>query len=201
MLYAELNTEHNTEHLDSYDAETVWARISNPEAENGLTEDLAPPLAWLNSAQITADPDNDEVNCLVSIGDPRGAFCFTVRRLANGRIIIHTPHPDESLAHMKTREVRLGTLEVITDSGAPYICKNDPEYFLTFETDNTVDIYDERSEVIDEDGISKLFIAGYIDLECRTEDEANIQAKLYQHSIDKWEAGEIDVDDIPNIEY
>jgi len=200
MLYLEMDDEYNeTETLYAENGASV--RISNPDAENGLIEDLTPPLSWLNSARITADPDDDAVYLNVSVGDPRGGFSFAVRRLSDGRIVIHTPHPDESLAHMKTKESHPGTLEVVCHSGDPYHAINDPEYFLTFETDNTVDIYDNKADIIDDRGISLSFIAGYIPLETHDEQEAEIQAKLYQCYIDKWKAGEIDVDDIPDIEY
>ena len=71
------------------------------------------PLTWLNSARITTDPDDDAVHCLVSVGDPRGAFCFTVRRLPDGGMVLHLPHPGEGMAHESTREVHPGTLEVV----------------------------------------------------------------------------------------
>lgn len=87
-------------------------RISNDDKENGYGETEG-PLDWLNSARIVADRSEDAVHCLVSIGDPRGAFCFTVRRLPDGRIVIHTPHPGEGMAHMETRQLHPGTLEVV----------------------------------------------------------------------------------------
>ena len=92
-----------------YDGE-VTVRISNPIAENG--EPCRGPLSWLNSARITADMDEDAVYCLVSVGDPRGAFCFTVRRLDDGTLIIHTPYPGEGMPHMKTTDLHPGTLQV-----------------------------------------------------------------------------------------
>jgi len=50
---------------------------------------------------------------VVSVGDPRGGFCFTVRRLRDGRIVIHMPYPKEGLPHMDTAElVGPGTLTV-----------------------------------------------------------------------------------------
>lgn len=85
----------------AYHPGDATARISNPDAENGCEQEPG-PLTWLNSARIVTNPENDEVSCLVSVGDPRGAFCFTVRRLSDGRLVIHTPHPGETMAHMET---------------------------------------------------------------------------------------------------
>jgi len=85
-------------------------RISNPDSENGYNEGRG-PLSWLNSARISTDPKDDAVHCVVSVGDPRGGFCFTVRRLRDGRIVIHMPYPKEGLPHMDTAELTgLGTL-------------------------------------------------------------------------------------------
>ena len=86
-------------------------RISNEAAENGYDQDPG-PLDWLNSARITTDPEDDAVRCSVSVGDPRGAFVFTVRRLPDGRLVIHVPHPGESLAHVETSQLHEGTLLV-----------------------------------------------------------------------------------------
>lgn len=107
---------------ESYDGDAT-VRISNDAAENGYEQD-AGPLSWLNSARITTDPKDDAVHCLVSVGDPRGAFCFTVRRNpATGHLLIHVPHPGESMAHEATRQLHPGTLEVVhygTDKPVDY---------------------------------------------------------------------------------
>jgi hypothetical protein len=94
----------------SYDGDAT-VRICNDAAENGYPQEPG-PLTWLNSARITADPGEDAVHCVVSVGDPRGGFCFTVRRLSDGRIVIHMPYPGESMPHMATRQLHEGTLEV-----------------------------------------------------------------------------------------
>lgn len=84
------------------------------------------PFAWCNSAAITLDPEDNAVHCSISVGDPRGAFTFTVRQIPTsyngdgtisnpdlaGKLIIHTPYPGEGLPHMETIELRPGTLEV-----------------------------------------------------------------------------------------
>jgi hypothetical protein len=58
----------------------------NDAAENGEEQEPG-PLTWLNSARITADPDDDAIHCVVSVGDPRGGFLFTVRRCPDGRLV------------------------------------------------------------------------------------------------------------------
>lgn len=94
------------------------ARISNPLAENGCEQEPG-PLTWLNSARVTADSEEDAVHCVVSVGDPRGGFCFTVRRLSSGALVIHVPHPGESLPHCATKALHPGTLEVVGDFSDP----------------------------------------------------------------------------------
>jgi len=102
----------------SYDGDAT-ARLSNPDAENGY--EVSGPLFWLNSARVTTDPEDDAVHCVVSVGDPRGGFCFTVRRIpSTGQLVIHLPHPGEGMAHVKTAELHPGTLGLIHDDGRPF---------------------------------------------------------------------------------
>lgn len=49
--------------------------IADHEPEEG-------PGTWCNSAQIIVDDEEDSVTCSISVGDPRGGFSFTVRRVA-----------------------------------------------------------------------------------------------------------------------
>ena len=91
--------------------DNTTVRISNVAAEDGLPQPSG-PLSWLNSVRVTADIEEDAVHCVVSVGDPRGGFCFTVRRLPDGKLIIHTPYPGESAPHVEVTSVRPGTLEV-----------------------------------------------------------------------------------------
>lgn len=78
--------------------------------DEGVLETVPGALGWLNSARIVVS--GDEVHLMASIGDPRGAFCFTLQRTSDGRYLLHTPYPGESLPHMPTRELHPGTLEV-----------------------------------------------------------------------------------------
>lgn len=62
--------------------------------------------ALVNSAAI--DWMGDDLTVTISTGDPRGAFGMTVRRLPDGRRILHVPHP--SNAHHETlTELHPGT--------------------------------------------------------------------------------------------
>jgi hypothetical protein len=73
------------------------------------------PLHWLNSARVTADPDEDAVHLAVSIGDPRGAWVMTVRRIPDdaetnaGALVLHVPHPGDSMPHTGLRRLHDGT--------------------------------------------------------------------------------------------
>jgi hypothetical protein len=70
------------------------------------------PLAWANSAHLRFDPDEDAIYLSVSVGDPRGRFVFTVRRMPSGELILHTPYPGEGMPHIPLTEIRPGTYEV-----------------------------------------------------------------------------------------
>jgi len=76
------------------------------------------PLDWLNGCRVVLDPEEDSVSCVVSVADPRGGFCFTVRRLPDGQIVLHLPHPGESMPHAETRQLHPGTLVITaTETG------------------------------------------------------------------------------------
>lgn len=72
-------------------------------------------LSWANGAAIHTDPEEDSITVTISVGDPRGAFAFTVRRIPDeasdngGRLIMHTPHPDESSPHVELTTAHTGT--------------------------------------------------------------------------------------------
>lgn len=61
-------------------------------------ERIAP--SWVNCAGMSTDEKDDSVTVSISVGDPRGAFTFTVRRIPDnaesdlpGRLILHVPYP------------------------------------------------------------------------------------------------------------
>lgn len=127
----QLYTSTNAEPLPG---EPVTVRIYNPDAENGYGE-CRGALSWLNSARITTDPEGDAVHCIVSVGDPRGGFCFTVRRLSDGRLVIHTPCPGEDLAHECTAHLHAGTLLVVKRGRDGYPDPERPMIFTDHEDD------------------------------------------------------------------
>jgi DNA-directed RNA polymerase subunit RPC12/RpoP len=62
------------------------------------------PLSWANSAGIRLNEDADEITVTISVGDPRGAFAFTVRRVTPDEgepyLVMNTPYPGMGWAHM-----------------------------------------------------------------------------------------------------
>uniref|UniRef100_A0A6H2A5E0 Uncharacterized protein n=1 Tax=viral metagenome TaxID=1070528 RepID=A0A6H2A5E0_9ZZZZ len=115
LVYLNLEMNGDGQYIDSCSVdEDPSLRVSNPDAENGYNE-CSGPLSWLNSAAIHVSSEEDAVSCYISVGDPRGAFTFTVRRTPDGELIIHMPHPDEGFAHMKTEFHHPGTLQVTGD--------------------------------------------------------------------------------------
>jgi len=93
-----------------YDGEQVILTLA--VNENG-EQPTGPALGWVNSARIVADPDDDAVHVSISVADPRGAFVMTVRRKPDGTLLIHLPHPGESMPHAKTEQLHPGTLKVV----------------------------------------------------------------------------------------
>lgn len=74
------------------------------------------PLSWVNSAGVHLNEGEDSVTVTISVGDPRGAFAFTVRRIPAdadgelaGRLLMHTPYPGQSSPHMPVKELHPGT--------------------------------------------------------------------------------------------
>lgn len=74
------------------------------------------PSTWLNSAQIHLSDQEDSVTVSISVGDPRGGFSFTVRRIPAdsgaehaGQLIMHLPYPNEPLPHMTLTPLHTGT--------------------------------------------------------------------------------------------
>jgi hypothetical protein len=74
------------------------------------------PLSWVNSAVIRVDDVEDAVTVSISVGDPRGAFRFQVRRIPDdapgelaGRLVLHVPYPDEPSPHQQLTALHAGT--------------------------------------------------------------------------------------------
>lgn len=74
----------------------------------------AGPIFWANSAFLEFDEEKDSVTVGISIGDPRGAFVFTIRRLPAeadmaGRLIMHLPYPGSGWLHDTLSPLHEGT--------------------------------------------------------------------------------------------
>lgn len=74
------------------------------------------PLSWCNSAAVHADESEDAVTVSISVGDPRGAFTFTIRRVPDdldgplaGQLVLHTPYDGMSSPHMPLTPLHDGT--------------------------------------------------------------------------------------------
>lgn len=104
----------------SEDDDKVEARPAHePIPESG-------PGTWCNSAAVVVNDEEDSVTVTISVGDPRGAFAFTVRKVAPllgetgevlnpdlvGRLLLHVPYPGESLPHAALAELHPGTFLV-----------------------------------------------------------------------------------------
>lgn len=87
-----------------------------PDVEGGPHDPERLPLSWINSAAIDADELGDSVTVSISVGDPRGAFTFQIRRIPDdvdgdlaGRLVLHMPHPGETSPHRELTQLHAGT--------------------------------------------------------------------------------------------
>lgn len=101
------------------DCELAWTdEEEHPECpgcsgENIQTTEVPEtgPAAWLNSAGIHVT--SSEARVSLSVGDPRGAFTFEIRRRSDtGALLLHTPYPGESAPHMGLSPLHDGTYRV-----------------------------------------------------------------------------------------
>lgn len=74
------------------------------------------PLSWCNSAAIQLEEEQDAVTVSISVGDPRGAFTFTMTRVPEdadselaGCLLLHMPYPKQPFEHAPLQEIRPGT--------------------------------------------------------------------------------------------
>lgn len=97
-----------------YDAPIDRVQVAFPAAENGEQSDAdeRAPLGWCNSAAIQLDRADDAVHVSISVGDPRGAFVFTVRRLRNGQLLMHFPTPEDGALHMPLTLISHGVYRI-----------------------------------------------------------------------------------------
>lgn len=99
--------ELNEDEAHSYDNE-------EDEYKDHKFQPSAGPIFWANSAFLEFDEEEDSVTVGISIGDPRGAFVFTIRRLPAeadmaGRLIMHLPYPGEGWLHDTLSPLHEGT--------------------------------------------------------------------------------------------
>lgn len=86
-----------------------------PDVGEGPHRPHRVPLSWANGASIRTQPDEDSITVTISIGDPRGAFAFTVRRIPEsapengGRLVMHTPYPGQPTPHVGLTPGHAGT--------------------------------------------------------------------------------------------
>lgn len=120
---------------ESYCDEDAWLAAADEATEDDeggsaadhyegtYAEPETGPGSWCNSASVIVDEEENSVSVSISVGDPRGGFYFTVRRVPTitngagevenpelaGKLILHTPYPGEGLPHMGLTELHPGT--------------------------------------------------------------------------------------------
>ncbi|MBQ0926682.1 hypothetical protein KBO27_22265 [Saccharopolyspora endophytica] len=100
---------------DPYEDPEIDDAESAPDFREGPHRPQRVALSWANGATIHTDPGEDSITVTISVGDPRGAFAFTVRRVPDdamdngGRLIMHTPYPGEPLPHVELTTAHTGT--------------------------------------------------------------------------------------------
>ncbi|UJW32618.1 hypothetical protein L3Q67_02170 [Saccharothrix sp. AJ9571] len=77
------------------------------------------PVSWCNSAAVHTDEAEDSVTVSISVGDVRGAFTLTIRRVPDdadnhlaGHLIMHTPYATQPSPHMELTPLHDGTYVV-----------------------------------------------------------------------------------------
>ncbi|GAA1748635.1 hypothetical protein [Streptomonospora arabica] len=92
------------------------ATDDDPDDGDGPHDPETIPLGWCNHAGITADADADAITLAVSVGDPRGQFELTIRRVPAdapgelaGCLVMHVPYPGEPGPHVPLRGLHPGT--------------------------------------------------------------------------------------------
>lgn len=79
--------------------------IKFPGADDGGAE-------FVNWIACDWSEDEQQARVYLSIGDVRGALSMGVRRLPDGRTIVHVPHEDDSAPHVPLHPIHHGTFEV-----------------------------------------------------------------------------------------
>jgi hypothetical protein len=83
-----------------------------------------PPLHWCNGAEITVNPERDEITVSISVDDPNGGFALSVYKVPDteetrrdspataGRFLMTVPHAQMSGPHMPLRELMPGVFVI-----------------------------------------------------------------------------------------
>lgn len=116
-----------TETVDGYASETSGALCAEFEPITDVDADYGEgphdperiPVTWCNSAALHTDESEDSVTVSISVGDPRGAFTLTIRRVSDdadgdlaGCLIMHTPYAGQAAPHMELTPLHDGTYVV-----------------------------------------------------------------------------------------
>lgn len=112
MVYSTASINHQEVLTEVLGGEVDQVRIGHPDIENGHEVDEKEHFSWLNWADVVKSEKYDELHLRASLGDPRGCFVITIRRMSNGELIMHVPHEDESAAHMKLTKLHEGTYKI-----------------------------------------------------------------------------------------
>ena len=110
------------EYVTGWEHDATGARWCHDLTDEEAAEDddatAATPAPSLpgNWAGITTDEADESVQVEISVGDPRGCFTMTLRRVrdADGRdrLFLRVPHPEDSTPHAPMREVHPGYYEI-----------------------------------------------------------------------------------------
>ena len=97
----------------------VWCHdLTDDEAadDDDATAATPAPVAPGNWAGVTIKPDEETTQVEISVGDPRGCFTMTLRRVRDSegraRLFLRVPHPEDSTPHASMREVHPGYYEI-----------------------------------------------------------------------------------------
>ena len=110
------------EYVTGWEHDTTGNRwchdLTDEEAaeDDDATAATPAPTSPGNWAGVTIEPDEETTQVEISVGDPRGCFTMTLRRVhdSEGRthLFLRVPHPEDSTPHAPMREVYPGYYEI-----------------------------------------------------------------------------------------
>lgn len=109
-------------HSDEDDSALCYAAdledVDDEDSHGPHVPDVS-PSGWCNSASIDVDERDDSVTVSISVGDRRGAFSMTVRRIPAdaesdiaGCLILDVPYAGMPMGHMPLRVLDAGTFVI-----------------------------------------------------------------------------------------